>query len=54
MGDLFFLGFFRSLYTDWCVFERVHFLFSIRFIPSVDYTAGASGVGTPDRMTTME
>ena len=29
------------------------FIFSICYIPSVDYTASASEVGTPDRMTTM-
>jgi hypothetical protein len=53
-GRSFFLVFFCSPRTDWCVVERVHFLSPSALFPSVSYTAGASGVGTPDRMTTME
>ena len=50
MGDLFFFLVPHRLVR----IRKGSFSFSIRFIPSVDYTASASGVGTPDRMTTMD
>jgi hypothetical protein len=52
MSDLFFFGFARS--TPPIGVYSKGFIFSICFIPSVTYTASASGVGTPERMTTMD
>src|SRR5579863_617611 len=52
MADLFFFSFRTLSHTDWYVSSR-GFIFSIYFIPSVYFKASASGVGTPDRTTTM-